>query len=182
MTPGRYLAGNRGMLLAAALFVLLAVAYSFSVDLRASRGALISSDEPFYLLTRQSLPQDVGLDLTKQYEADSWRSLPQADWPERSYNFSCWGRSNDDGVSAVGLADWTTQVESGSTTGGWPRCYSLHPFHRNIPVVSGSAGPAGVPVGGNGAAEVVGHGWGLGDDRVVGAVLAGLVGGGVLPV
>ena len=74
------------MLLAAALFVLLAVAYSFSVDLRASRGALISSDEPFYLLTRQSLPQDGGLDLTKQYEADSWRSF--FDHPDGRWNRS----------------------------------------------------------------------------------------------
>ncbi len=74
MTSGPYLAGNRGLLLmAAAPFPLLAVAYSFSVDLRASRGTSISSDEPFYLLTTQSLLQDGDLDLANQHEAESWR-------------------------------------------------------------------------------------------------------------
>ena len=76
MTLGRSLAGNRGLLvMAAALFLLLAVAYSFSVDLRASRGASISSDEPFYLITSQSLLQDGDLDLANQYGTHSYRSF-----------------------------------------------------------------------------------------------------------
>ena len=60
---------------AAALFLLLSAAYSFSVGLRASRGASISSDEPFYLITTQSLLQDGDLDLANQYESQSYRSF-----------------------------------------------------------------------------------------------------------
>ncbi len=79
------------LLAAAALFLLLCVAYSFSIDIRATRGASITGDEPFYLLTTQSLLADGDFDLTKQYETSSyesffdhpdelWRqSVPQAD-------------------------------------------------------------------------------------------------------
>ena len=67
---------RRGLLLsAAALFLLLSVAYAFSIDIRASRGASISGDEPFYLLTTQSLLQDGDLDLANQYEARSYESF-----------------------------------------------------------------------------------------------------------
>ena len=67
---------RRGLLLsAAALFLLLSVAYLFSIDIRASRGASISADEPFYLLTTQSLVQDGDLDLTNQYETKSYESF-----------------------------------------------------------------------------------------------------------
>ena len=52
-------ARRRGLPLAAvALFILLSLAYGFSVDIRASRGASITGDEPFYLLTTQSLLAD----------------------------------------------------------------------------------------------------------------------------
>ena len=61
--------------MAAALFLLLCAAYSFSVDIRATRGASISGDEPFYLLTTQSLLADGDFDLTNQYEAKSYESF-----------------------------------------------------------------------------------------------------------
>ena len=61
--------------MAAALFLLLCVAYSFSVGIRATRGASISGDEPFYLLTTQSLLADGDFDLTNQYETRSYKSF-----------------------------------------------------------------------------------------------------------
>ena len=63
------------LLAAAALFLLLCVAYSFSIDLRATRGASITGDEPFYLLTTQSLLADGDFDLTNQYETRSYKSF-----------------------------------------------------------------------------------------------------------
>ena len=69
---------NRGkelLLAAAALFLLLAVAYTFSIDLRATRGAYITGDEPFYLLTTQSLLADGDFDLGNQYESKSYKSF-----------------------------------------------------------------------------------------------------------
>ena len=67
---------ERGLLLwAAALFLLLVIAYAFSVDIRATRGASISGDEPFYLLTTQSLLADGDLDLRNQYAAKSYQSF-----------------------------------------------------------------------------------------------------------
>ena len=67
--------GRELLLLAAALFVLLSIAYAFSADIRASRGASITGDEPFYLLTTQSLLNDGDLDLRNQYEAKSYQSF-----------------------------------------------------------------------------------------------------------
>ena len=72
---GRIIRGRELLLWAAALFLLLAAAYAFSVDIRASRGAAITGDEPFYLLTTQSLLADGDLDLRNQYEARSYRSF-----------------------------------------------------------------------------------------------------------
>jgi hypothetical protein len=66
---------SRRTTLAVALFVVLSVAYVGSIGVRASRGAAITGDEPFYLLTTQSLLQDGDLDLTQQYEARSYRSF-----------------------------------------------------------------------------------------------------------
>jgi hypothetical protein len=57
------------------LFVLLATCYVASIDLRASRGASITGDEPFYLVTTQSLLQDGDLDLRQQYASASYRSF-----------------------------------------------------------------------------------------------------------
>ena len=57
------------------LFVLLTVAYTASIDLRATRGASITGDEPFYLLTTQSLIADHDLDLRNQYEWQTYRSF-----------------------------------------------------------------------------------------------------------
>ncbi|MGH2377195.1 MAG: hypothetical protein ACRDGT_01825 [Candidatus Limnocylindria bacterium] len=60
---------------AAALFLLLVAAYSFSMDLRATRGSSITADEPFYVLTAQSLLEDGDLDLRQQYERRSYESF-----------------------------------------------------------------------------------------------------------
>ncbi|MYC30669.1 MAG: hypothetical protein F4X65_11375 [Chloroflexi bacterium] len=66
---------NELPLLAVALFLLLATAYLWSVDIRATRGASITGDEPFYLLTTQSLLADGDFDLTNQYESRSYTSF-----------------------------------------------------------------------------------------------------------
>ena len=63
------------LLSAVALFLLLSVAYAFSIDIRATRGASITADEPFYLLTTQSLLTDGDFDLRNQYEAKSYKSF-----------------------------------------------------------------------------------------------------------
>lgn len=57
---------------AAALFALLVVVYSTSIDIRATRSASITADEPFYLITTQSLLQDGNLDLRNQYRTRSY--------------------------------------------------------------------------------------------------------------
>jgi hypothetical protein len=69
-------AGGRPLLFGAAgLFAILCCAYAFSIGLRATRAASITGDEPFYLLTTQSLLQDGDLDLRQQYERESYRSF-----------------------------------------------------------------------------------------------------------
>lgn len=60
---------------AVALFVVLAVVYTASIGLRATRGASITGDEPFYLLTTQSLLDDGDIDLRQQYERASYRAF-----------------------------------------------------------------------------------------------------------
>ena len=67
--------GKELLLAAATLFLLLCIAYSFSIDIRATRGASITGDEPFYLLTTQSLLADGDFDLTNQYETRSYESF-----------------------------------------------------------------------------------------------------------
>jgi hypothetical protein len=57
---------------AVVLGVILAVAFVASIGLRASRGASITGDEPFYLLTTQSLIDDGDLDLRQQFERRSY--------------------------------------------------------------------------------------------------------------
>ncbi|HLF78701.1 MAG TPA: hypothetical protein VJB57_14560, partial [Dehalococcoidia bacterium] len=71
---------------AVTMALVLVAAYSFSVSLRATRGASITGDEPFYLLTTQSLLQDGDLDLRQQYETHSYRSF--FDHPERLWKQS----------------------------------------------------------------------------------------------
>ena len=77
-TAWRYLRlllhGRELLLWAVALFLLLSVAYAFSVDIRASLGASITGDEPFYLMTTQSILADGDLDLRNQYETRSYTS------------------------------------------------------------------------------------------------------------
>ena len=63
------------LLLAVALFILLAAAYALSVEIRATRGASITGDEPFYLLTTQSLLSDGDFDLANQYETRSYQTF-----------------------------------------------------------------------------------------------------------
>lgn len=65
----------RSFLPACALFLVLAVAYVGSIPLRASRGAEITGDEPFYLLTTQSILRDGDLDLRNQYAARSYEEF-----------------------------------------------------------------------------------------------------------
>ena len=72
--PG-WIQGRELSLAAVALFLLLTVAYAFSIDIRATRGASITGDEPFYLLTTQSLLSDGDLDLRNQYESRSYKSF-----------------------------------------------------------------------------------------------------------
>ena len=74
-TARSWVEGKELLLSAAALFLLLCVVYSFSVDIRATRGASITGDEPFYLLTTQSLLADGDFDLANQYEARSYESF-----------------------------------------------------------------------------------------------------------
>ena len=66
---------NELPLLAVALFLMLAATYVFSVDIRATRGASITGDEPFYLLTTQSLLSDGDFDLRNQYDTRSYQSF-----------------------------------------------------------------------------------------------------------
>ena len=54
---------------------MLSVAYVFSIDIRATRGASITGDEPFYLLTTQSLLADGDFDLRNQYQSKSYKSF-----------------------------------------------------------------------------------------------------------
>ncbi len=71
----RFVSGRELPLAAAALFLLLSLVYAFSVGIRATRGASITGDEPFYLLTTQSLISDRDLDLRNQYAERSYRSF-----------------------------------------------------------------------------------------------------------
>ena len=71
----RFIQRRELLLGAVALFLLLSVAYGFSVDIRATRGASITGDEPFYLLTTQSLLEDGDFDLRNQYATKSYRSF-----------------------------------------------------------------------------------------------------------
>ena len=71
----RWAKGKELLLAAVALFLLLSVAYAFSVDIRATRGASTTGYEPFYLLTTQSLLADGDFDLRNQYESRSYKSF-----------------------------------------------------------------------------------------------------------
>ncbi|RLT40701.1 MAG: hypothetical protein DWI58_10340 [Chloroflexi bacterium] len=64
---------ERLILGAVALFVLLAACYLGSIGMRATSRASITGDEPFYLITTQSLLDDGDLDLRQQYDRFSYR-------------------------------------------------------------------------------------------------------------
>ena len=59
---------------AVALFLVLALAYTASIGLRATNGSAVTGDEPFYLVTTQSLIEDRDFDLRQQYASESYRS------------------------------------------------------------------------------------------------------------
>ena len=57
------------------MFAVLTFAYAFSVEMRATRAASITADEPFYLMTTVSLIDDGNLDLKAQYSRESYREF-----------------------------------------------------------------------------------------------------------
>jgi hypothetical protein len=57
------------------LLVLLLPLYLWSIDIRASRGAEITGDEPFYLMSTRSLLDDGDLDLRNQFEQESYEEF-----------------------------------------------------------------------------------------------------------
>lgn len=67
--------GSTLLVSALALFAVLSLAYVGSISLRASWAESITGDEPFYLLTTQSLLQDGDLDLTQQYQLRSYQAF-----------------------------------------------------------------------------------------------------------
>tara|TARA_B100000676_G_scaffold234693_1_gene234257 strand:+ start:1244 stop:2686 length:1443 start_codon:yes stop_codon:yes gene_type:complete len=56
-----------------ALFVVLCVVYLFSIGIRATNGSSITGDEPFYLVTTQSIVEDLDIDLNNQYSEENYR-------------------------------------------------------------------------------------------------------------
>ena len=69
------------------IFAILILVYVASIDIRATRGASITGDEPFYLITTQSLIEDRNLDLRRQYELHSYKSFfdhPDGLWTQSS--------------------------------------------------------------------------------------------------
>ena len=57
---------------AIAIFAILTIVYTFSIGIWATAGASITADEPFYLLTTQSIIHDRDLDLNNQYATRSY--------------------------------------------------------------------------------------------------------------
>lgn len=60
---------------ALAMFIVLVPLYTLSIDMRASWGASITGDEPFYLITTQSLLQDGDLDTSNQFASSAYESF-----------------------------------------------------------------------------------------------------------
>jgi len=60
---------------AVALFVLLVAVYPWSIGIRASWGASITGDEPFYLITTQSLLDEGDLDLRREFDRHTYASF-----------------------------------------------------------------------------------------------------------
>jgi hypothetical protein len=75
VTGGQVSPSRKLLAAALAMFIILAAVYVASIDIRATRNASITGDEPFYLLTTQSILQDGNLDLTEQYERRSYESF-----------------------------------------------------------------------------------------------------------
>jgi hypothetical protein len=66
---------HRLILTALALWVAFALFFQASAGLRASQGARITGDEPFYLMTTHSLLSDGDLDLRDEYRDESYRKF-----------------------------------------------------------------------------------------------------------
>ncbi|MPZ15727.1 MAG: hypothetical protein GEU73_15120, partial [Chloroflexi bacterium] len=66
---------------AAGVALLLGVLFQLGVPLRGSFGANVTGDEPFYLLTTESLLSDGDFDLTNQYATEAYRRFFDGDGP-----------------------------------------------------------------------------------------------------
>ena len=75
MALNRLWARNPSLAGAVLMFLLLSCAYAFSIEMRATRAASITADEPFYLMTTVSLIDDGNLDLKAQYARKSYREF-----------------------------------------------------------------------------------------------------------
>src|SRR5919106_6630491 len=85
VTQGQGRTGRKLLAATLVMLVLLAAVYVASIGIGATRGAPITGDEPFYLLTTQSILQDGNLDLIEQYERRSYESFfdhPQGLWKQ----------------------------------------------------------------------------------------------------
>jgi len=65
----------RNVVLMSVVFLALSVFYISSIDIRATRGSSITGDEPFYLMTTQSLLEDGNLDIGPQYASKSYKAF-----------------------------------------------------------------------------------------------------------
>ena len=67
------------------LFLILVTVYVFSIDIRATNGSSITADEPFYIVTTQSLIEDRDINLNNQYEEkkyNEWFDHPNGLWSQ----------------------------------------------------------------------------------------------------
>ena len=131
----RFGRGRELLLAAVALFLLLAAAYAFSVGIRATRGASITGDEPFYLLTTQSLLADGDLDLRNQYAARSYQSF--FDHPN-----DLWQQSVPMGKAGIALLGvWTVAITAGLAQAGHAGeiTIAVAPFDMAFPLFQAAA-------------------------------------------
>ena len=70
------------------LFLILAATYIFSINIRATNGSSITADEPFYIVTTQSIIEDTDLDLNNQYKEKNYREWfdhPNELWSQSAF-------------------------------------------------------------------------------------------------
>tara|TARA_B100000686_G_scaffold353171_1_gene457731 strand:+ start:1214 stop:2656 length:1443 start_codon:yes stop_codon:yes gene_type:complete len=73
---------------AVALFLILVATYVFSIEIRATNGSSITADEPFYIVTTQSIIEDTDLDLNNQYKEKNYREWfdhPNELWSQSAF-------------------------------------------------------------------------------------------------